>query len=98
MFLTRNGTPGITTSYGITTYLGRIFKNNEVPLEKCWIREHFEFSEPDFYTQVKNPRSDLTRHKTYNVPVGRCSPNSYDFLVKYLENIFQQVQYKFYVG
>ena len=30
----------ITDSYGITTYLGRKFNNNEVPLEQCWIREN----------------------------------------------------------
>ena len=42
----------ITYIYGITTYLGRTFKNNEVPLEQCWIRENFEFSEPDFYKQL----------------------------------------------
>ena len=28
----------ITDSYGITKYLGRRFKNNEVALEQCWIR------------------------------------------------------------
>ena len=39
----------ITDSYGITTYLGRTFNNMEVPLEPSWIREIFEFSEPDFY-------------------------------------------------
>ena len=30
----------ITGSYGITTYLGRTFTNNEVALEQCWIREN----------------------------------------------------------
>ena len=45
-------------------------KNNEVALEKCWIREIFEFSEPDFYKQVTTVRCDATLHKTYNVPVG----------------------------
>ena len=63
----------ITDSYGITTYLGRTFSKNEVPLEQCWIRENFEFSEPDFYKQVTDQRSDLTRHKTFTVPVGWCS-------------------------
>ena len=48
----------------------------EVPLEPSWIREHFEFSEPDFYKKVKDQGSDLTRHKTYTVPVGRCSLNT----------------------
>ena len=55
---------------------GRIFNNNEVPLEQCWIRENFEFSEPDFYKQLTDRRSDITRHKTYTVPVGRCSLNT----------------------
>ena len=50
---------------------GRKFKNNEVALEQFWIRENFEFSEPDFYKQLTYRRSDLTRHKTYTVPVGR---------------------------
>ena len=63
----------ITDSYGITKYLGRTFKNNEVALEQCWIRENFEFSEPDFYKQVTMARFNETRHKTYTVPVGRCS-------------------------
>ena len=66
----------ITDSYGITKYLGRTFKNNEVALEPGWIRENFDFSEPDFYEQVTMARSDDTRHKTYNVPVGRCSLNT----------------------
>ena len=51
------------------------FKNNEVALEQCWIREIFEFSEPDFYKQVTTARCDETRHKTYTLPVGRCSLN-----------------------
>ena len=28
----------ITDSYGITTYLGRTFNNNEVALEQFWVR------------------------------------------------------------
>ena len=75
----------ITDSSGITTYLGRIFKNNEVPLEQCWIRENFDFSEPDFYKKVTNPISDLTRHKTYTVPVGRCSLNTSQEKHNYLD-------------
>ena len=75
----------ITDSYGITTYLGRKFNNNEVPLEKCWIREIFEFSEPDFYKQVTYRRSDLTGHKTYTVPVGRCSLNTSQEKHNYLD-------------
>ena len=66
----------ITYSYGITTCLGRAFNNMEVPLEPSWICENFEFSEPDFYKQVTDQRSDITGHKTYTVPVGRCSLNT----------------------
>ena len=75
----------ITDSYSITTYLGRTFNNNEVALEQCWIRESFEFIEPDFYKQVTMARSDVTRHKTYNVPVGRCSLNTSQEKNKYLD-------------
>ena len=75
----------ITDSYGITTYLGRTFNNNEVPLEQYWIRENFEFSEPDLYKQVKDRRSDLTLHKTYTVPVGRCSLNTSQEKHNYLD-------------
>ena len=38
--------------------------------------DNFEFSEPDFYKQVTDRGSDLTGHKTYTVPVGRCSQNT----------------------
>ena len=38
----------ITDSCGKTKYLGSTFTNNEVALEKCWIREMYEFSEPYF--------------------------------------------------
>ena len=48
----------------------------EVPLEPSWIRENFEFSEPDFYKQVTDRGSDLTGHKTYTLPVERCSLNT----------------------
>ena len=32
----------------------------EIALEKCWICEKFEFSEPDFYKQVTTVRCDET--------------------------------------
>ena len=66
----------ITDSNGKTKYLGRTYENNEVALEQCWIREIFEFSEPDFYKQVTTVTCDETRHKTYIVHVGRCSLNT----------------------
>ena len=75
----------ITDSYDITTYLGRTFNNNEVPLEQCWIRENFEFSDPDFYKQVTDRRSNLTGHTTYTVPVGRCSLNTSQEKQNYLD-------------
>ena len=62
----------ITDSNGKTNYLGRKYANNEVVLEQCWIREISEFSEPDFYKQVKTVTCDETQHNTYIVPVGRC--------------------------
>ena len=72
-------------SYSKTKYLGRTFKNNEVALEKCWIRENFEFNEQDFYKQVTMARCDETRHKTYTVPVGRCSLNTSQEKHNYLD-------------
>ena len=75
----------ITDSYGRTTYLGRTFKNNEVPLEQCWICEKFEFSKPDLYKQVTMARSDVTLHKTYTVPVGLCSLNTSQEKHNYLD-------------
>ena len=75
----------ITNRYGITKYLGRTFTNNEVALELCWIREHFEVSEPDFYKQVTTARCDETRHKTFNVPVGQCSLNTSQEKHNYLD-------------
>ena len=75
----------ITDSYGKTKYLGRTFKNNEVSLEQCWICENFEFIEPDFYKQVTTVRCDETRHKNYNVPVGRCSLNTSQEKHNYLD-------------
>ena len=75
----------ITDSYGVTKYIERTFKNNEVALEQCWIRENFEFSEPDFYKQVTDRGSDLTVHKAYNVPVGRCSINTSQEKQNYLD-------------
>ena len=75
----------INDSNGKTKYLGRTFTNNEVALEQCWIREIFEFSEPDFYKQVTMERCDETQHKTYNVPVGWCSLNTSQEKHNYLD-------------
>ena len=73
-----------TDSNSKIKYLGRTYANNEVALKQCWIRENFEFSEPDFYKQVTTARCDETRHKTYKVPVGRCSLNTSQEEHKYL--------------
>ena len=75
----------ITDFYSKTTYLGRTFNNNEVPLEQCWICENFEFSEPYFYKQVAYRRRYFTRHKNYTVPVGRCSLNTSQEKHNYLD-------------
>ena len=57
----------------------------EVPLEPSWISENFEFSEPDFYKQVTDQRSDLTGHKNYTVPVVQCSLNTSQEEQNYLD-------------
>ena len=75
----------ITDIYDKTKYLGMTLTNNEVSLEQCWIREIFEFSKPDFYKQVTTARCDDTRHKTYTVPVGRCSLNNSQEKNNYLD-------------
>ena len=61
----------ITDNNGKTEYLGRTYENNEFALEPGWIRENFEFSEPEFYKLVTTVTCDETQHKTYTVPVGR---------------------------
>ena len=76
---------GINDGNCKTKHLGRKFTNNEVALGKCWIRENFEFSEPDFYKQVTMARCDETRHKTYTIPVGRCSLNTSQEKHNYLD-------------
>ena len=63
----------IADNNGKTEYLGRTYSNNEVTLEPGWIREIFEFSEPEIYKQVTTVKCDETQHKTYTVPVGQCS-------------------------
>ena len=61
----------ITDSNGKTKYLGRTLTNNEVALEQCWIRENFDFSEPDFYKQVTTARCDDTRWLCFSCEVFR---------------------------
>ena len=62
----------ITYNIGKTKYLGITYANNEVALEPGWNHENSEFSDPEFYKQVKTVTCDKTKHKTYIVPVGRC--------------------------
>ena len=57
----------------------------EVPLEPSWMIENFEFSESNFYKQVTDRGSGLTGHKTYTVPVGRCSQNTSQEKQNYLD-------------
>ena len=63
----------ITDKNGKTKYLGRTYANNEVALEPGWIRENFEFSEPEFYKQVTTTTCDETQRKTYT---HRCMTRS----------------------
>ena len=57
----------------------------EVPLKPIWMSDNFEFSEPDLYKQVTDRGSGLTGHKTYTVPVGRCSLNNSQEKQNYLD-------------
>ena len=63
----------ITENIGKTEYHGRIYANNIVALEPGWIRDSFEFLEPEFYKLVTTVTCDETKHKNYTVPVGRCA-------------------------
>ena len=54
-------------------------------LEQCWIREIFDFGEPDFYKQVTTVTCYETRHKTYTVPVRRFSLNTSQYNHNYLD-------------
>ena len=53
----------ITYNNGETEYHGRTYANNVVALEPGWIRENFEFSEPEFYNLVTTVTCDETQHK-----------------------------------
>ena len=63
----------ITDNNSKIEYHGSTYANNEVALEPGWIRENFEFSEPELYKQVTTVTCDETQHKTYTVHVGRCA-------------------------
>ena len=65
-----------TDNNGKTEYHGRTYANNEGALETGWIREIFEFREPELYKLVTTVTCDETKHKTYTVPVGRCAPHT----------------------
>ena len=63
----------ITDNNGKTEYHGRKYANNLVLLEPGWIRDNFEFHEPEFYKLVTTVTCDETKHKSSTVPVGRCA-------------------------
>ena len=63
----------ITDNNSKTEYHGRTYAKHLVALEPGWIREHFEFREPEFNKLVTTVTYDETKHKTYTVPVGRCA-------------------------
>ena len=62
----------ITDNNGKIDYHGRTYANQLVALETGWIREVFEFSEPELYKIGTKVTCDETEHKTYTVPVGQC--------------------------
>ena len=62
----------INDNNGETDYHGWKYAKQSVALEPGWIREIFEFHEPEFYKLVTTVTCDETKHKTYSVPVGRC--------------------------
>ena len=62
----------ITDNNGTTEYHGTTYANNVVSLEPGWIRDNFEFFEPELYKLVTTVTCDETKHKTFTVPVGRC--------------------------
>ena len=63
----------ITDNNGKTDYHGRTYANHLAALEPGWIRENFEFREPEFYKLMTTVTCDETKHKTFIVPIGRCA-------------------------
>ena len=53
----------ITDNNGETEYHGRTYENIVVALEPGWIRDNFEFREPEFYKLVTTVTCDETKHK-----------------------------------
>ena len=72
-FMQIHKTTRINENNGKTEHHGRTHAKNVVALEPGWIREIFEFSEPEFYKLVTTVTCDETQNKTYTVPVGRCA-------------------------
>ena len=50
-----------------------MYEKNEVVLEPGWIRDIFEFREPEFYKLVTTVTRDDDSQHIYTVPVGRCN-------------------------
>ena len=46
---------------------------NEFVLELCWIRDAFDFHEPEFYKLVTTITRDDDSPNIYTIPVGRCN-------------------------
>ena len=75
----------ITDNNGKTEYHGRTHANIVVSLEPGWIRDNFEFREPELYKLVTTVTCDETKHKNYTVPVGRCALNTSVFVPNFVD-------------
>ena len=75
----------ITDNNSKTDYCGRTYAKNEVVLEPGWMREMFEFREPEFYKLVTTVTCDKTKHKTFTVPVGQCFLHTSVYVPNFLD-------------
>ena len=75
----------ITDNNGKTDYFGSTYANHLVALEPGCIREKFEFREPELYKLVTTVTCDKTKHKTYNVPVGRCALHTSGYVPNFVD-------------
>ena len=75
----------ITYNNGKIDYHGRTYANQLVALEPGWIREIFEFREPELYNLVKKVTCDENKHETYTVPVGQCALHTSVYVPNFMD-------------
>ena len=61
----------ITIKNGKTEYRGRIYAKNDVVLEPGWIRDSFEFYEPEFDKLLTTVARGEDSRNVNTVPIGR---------------------------